>query len=68
LKVRYEDITGVDLLNLPALLKAQKAPEQPVQFTVRTVTGSHALRVHLYLYSSLSGTLNALAHEVAEHR
>jgi hypothetical protein len=68
LKLRYEDITGVDLLTLPGLLRAQKAPDKPVELTVKTLTGRHSIQVHLYLYSPLSSTLNTLAEEAQERR
>jgi len=63
LKVRYDDIVGLDLLDLRGLMKATRVPDEPVEFGVTTAEGSHRLRVHLFLYTTLSAFLNTLHRE-----
>jgi hypothetical protein len=58
LKVRYDEIIGVDLLDLHSLMAAQRAPEQSVELAVLTARGRFVLRVPLLLYTSLSGMLS----------
>ena len=60
LKLRYDELVGLDLLDLRSLMKAQKAPKESVEFAVTTSEGRHALLVPLFLYTTLSGLLNAM--------
>jgi hypothetical protein len=63
LKIRYEDLVGLDLLDLRSLMMAQRVPSQEVEFSVSTRSGNYLLRVPLLLYTTLSGVLNAIVGE-----
>lgn len=60
LKINYEDLVGLDLLDLRSLMMAQRMPSQEVEFSVRTRNGNYLLRVPLLLYTTLSGVLNTI--------
>jgi hypothetical protein len=60
-KIRYNQIVGLELLDLRALMHAQKAPDRHVQMTVNTAAGQHILDLPLFHYTALAGILNAIA-------
>jgi hypothetical protein len=63
LKLRYEEMTEVDLLDLRSLMRAHKIPDQFVEFAVLTAEVRHVLHIPLFLYTTLSGVLNDILKE-----
>jgi len=57
LELCYKEMTSLDLLDLPSLMKAKKMPLHLVEFTVLTANGRHVLHVPLLLYTTLSKVL-----------
>ena len=42
-KIQYDKMTGLVMLNLVALMHAQKVPDQPVELTIETSAEVHVL-------------------------
>jgi len=59
-RFRYDELTDLELLDLRALMKAQRAPQEPVEFAVVTAEGRRVLRLPLLVYTTLSSVLDAI--------
>jgi hypothetical protein len=60
---RYDELTDLDLLDLRALMEAQKTPHGLVEFAVMTNDERRQLRLPLMVYTTFSSVLDSLPRE-----